>query len=89
LLGKISILPRLLIIFSSFHDNMEGIVSYNGNTSEPFRIKRGVEQGCGLASTLFGIFFSLLLKFAFRDSSEGNHLHVTETKFCKIFISRT
>ncbi|XP_018020632.1 uncharacterized protein LOC108676996 [Hyalella azteca] len=42
---------------------------------QPFSIKSGVKQGCVLAPTLFGIFFSLLLKFAFRDSTEGILLH--------------
>jgi len=54
---------------------MQGVVSHDGNTSEPFSINSGVKQGCVLAPTLFGIFFSLLLKFAFRDSTEGILLH--------------
>ena len=44
---------------------MTGVISYNGDNSEPFNIKSGVKQGCVLAPTLFGIFFSMLLKYAF------------------------
>ena len=42
----------------------------------PFmRTCSGVKQGCVLASTLFGISFSLLLNHAFKHSMEGIHLH--------------
>ena len=43
--------------------------------SEPFNIKSGVKQGCVLATTLFGIFFSFLLKHAFGTSTEGVYVH--------------
>ena len=75
LLEKIGCPPRLLSIIASFHNDMRGSVSYDGEISEPFLIKSGVKQGCVLAPTLFGIFFSLLLRFAFRQSEEGIHLH--------------
>ena len=38
-------------------------------------IKSGVKQGCVLAPTLFGIFFSLLLSHAFKQSNDGTYLH--------------
>ena len=75
LLEKIGCPPQLLSITASFHDDMKGIVSYDGEASEPFAIKSGVKQGCVLAPTLFGIFFSLLLRFAFSRSEDGVHLH--------------
>ena len=75
LLKKIGCPPLLLSITTSFHEDMQGIVSYDGETSEPFPILSGVKQGCVLAPTLFGILFSLLLNFAFRDSTQGIHLH--------------
>ena len=40
-----------------------------------FTIRSGVKQGCVLAQTLFGIFFSLLLNHAFKHYTEGIHLH--------------
>ena len=43
--------------------------------SEPFNIKSGVKQGCVLAPTLFGTFFSLLLKHSFGASTEGVYMH--------------
>ena len=54
---------------------MKGTVSYDGETSQPFPMQSGVKQGCVLAPNLFGIFFSLLLNFAFGQSTKGIHLH--------------
>ena len=56
ILAKIGCPPTLLSIVKSFHDNMKGTVLFDGNTSDPFNIPRGVKQGCVLAPTLFGIF---------------------------------
>ena len=67
--------PRLLSMIVSFHENMKGTVQFDGSCSEPFPIKNGVKQGCVLAPTLFGIFFSLLLEFAFDDSEDGIFIH--------------
>ena len=49
--------PKLLRMITSFHEDMQGTVQYDGSTSYPFSIKSGVKQGCVLAPTLFGIFF--------------------------------
>ena len=75
LLQKIGCPPKLLSIIESFHRNMQGVISYDGATSEPFNIKSGVKQGCVLAPTLFGIFFSMLLTYAFKHTNEGVFLH--------------
>ena len=60
LLEKIGCPPKILSIIASFHVNIHGTVSFEGELSEPFKIESGVKQGCVLALTLFGIFFSLL-----------------------------
>ena len=70
-LSKIGCPPKLLSLIRSFHQNMKGTVQFDGNLSEPFVICNGVKQGCVLAPTLFGIFFSMLLKHAFGDVKEG------------------
>ena len=54
---------------------MWGTVQHNGNVTKPFKIFNGVKQGCVLAPTLFGIFFSLLLKQAFGTVEEVIYLH--------------
>ena len=63
--------PKLLSFLESFHNNMHGTVRFDGNMSEAFNIRSGVKQGCVLAPTLFGIFFSVLLKHAFRTTNAG------------------
>ena len=75
LLEKIGCPPTLLGIIRSFHDNMKASVFYDGSLSDSFGIKSGVKQGCVLAPTLFGIFFSLLLHHAFKESDEGVYIH--------------
>ena len=54
---------------------MQGTVQFDGATSEAFPVSSGVKQGCVLAPTLFAIFFSVLLRYAFKDSSDGIWLH--------------
>ncbi len=71
LLHRIRCPPKLLKMVTSFHDEMKGTVQYDGSSSEPFPIRSGVKQGCVLAPTLFGIFFSLLLRHAFSQSEDG------------------
>ena len=75
LLLRIGCPPKLLKMIMSFHDGMMGTVQYDGSSSDPFPIKSGVKQGCVLAPTLFGIFFSLLLRYAFHESDDGIFLH--------------
>jgi len=58
-----------------FHEEMRGTVQHDGSSSDPFPIKSGVKQGCILVLTLFGILFSLLLRYAFSESKEGIYLH--------------
>ena len=68
LLEKIGCPPKLRSMVVSFHEDMKGTVVYDGSTLEPLPVCSGVKQGCVLAPKLFGIFFSLLLSYAF-DSS--------------------
>ena len=65
ILEKIGCPPKLQSLIESFHNNMKGTVQFDGNSSEQFDIHSGVKQGCVLAPTLFGIFFSIVLKHAF------------------------
>lgn len=67
--------PKLLNIVKSFHDGMLSTVQYDGETSEEFEVKSGVKQGCVLAPTLFGIFFAMLFRHAFKGATEGVYLH--------------
>ena len=64
LLPKIGCPPKLQNMIESFHTDTKGTVQVNGSSSEPFKFRSGVKQGCVLAPTLFGILFGLLLKHA-------------------------
>ena len=70
-LAKIGCPLKLLSLVRSFHQNMKGTVQFDGNVSESFDIRNEVNQGCVLASTLFGIFFLMLLKHALGATNEG------------------
>ena len=59
----------------SFHRNTRATIQYDGSVSDLFEIKSRVKQGCVLASTLFGIFFSMLLKHALGSSTTEIKLH--------------
>lgn len=76
ILNRIGCLPTLLRILISFHENQHCAIIADGDRSKPFKVS-GVKQGCVLAPTLFGIFFSCVLVFAFQDSSEGIYLHTS------------
>ena len=50
-------------MITSFREEMQG-------TSDPFAIRSGVKQGCVLAPTPLGMFFFLLLSYAFSQSNK-------------------
>ena len=76
ILQKISCPPKLLAIITSFHQDMQSTVCFDGATSNAFPVSCGVKQGCVLAPTLFGTFFSMLLQYAFVDCTEGVHVRM-------------
>ena len=82
LLKKIGCPPKLHSIIESFHTDMRSTVIYNGATSDPFPINTGAKQGCMLAPTLFGIFFSILLTHAFSKNEDAVYLHTRSTAGC-------
>ena len=75
LLQHIGCPPKLLAMVMSFHEDMYGQLLFDGNLSDRFQIRRGVKQGCTLAPTLFGFYFSLLLEYAFNGDAEGIFLY--------------
>ena len=53
---------------------MIGVVSFDCESSS-FPFTNWVKQGWILISTLFGIFFSMWIYYAFNDSTDGMYLH--------------
>ena len=66
---------KLLSIVRSFYNDMISVVQFDGDMSAEFGVRSGVKQGCILTPTLFGIFFTLLLKHAFTSSTDGVYLY--------------
>ena len=71
ILQKIGCPPKLPAIITSFHQDMQSMVCFDEATSNAFPVSSGVKQGCVLASTLFGFFFSTLLQYASVDCTGG------------------
>ena len=67
--------PKVLSRGRSFPNGMMSTVQFDGDVSAEFGVKSGVKQGCVLTPPLFGIFFALLLKHAFKRSTDGVYLH--------------
>ncbi|CAH2248147.1 jg17930 [Pararge aegeria aegeria] len=89
-LERIGCPPKLLRFIMSFHEDTIGVVVFNGITSDPFPIRRGVRQGRVLAPTLFGILFSLILCETFGRDQHGIHLHTrSDGKLFKISFLKT
>ena len=77
ILQLISCPLRLIIIVRSFHEGMIcTAVQFYGDMSSEFGFKSGVKNNCVLAPTLFDILFALLLKHAFKSSTDGVYLHI-------------
>ena len=49
-------------------------IEFDGNTSESFKARSGVKQGCVLAPTLFAINFAALLQHAFDGNEDEIYL---------------
>ena len=62
---------KFIAMVRQFHDGMLARVQNNGEFSDPFPVTNGVEQGCVLASPLFSMMFSAMLKDAFQDGDSG------------------
>ena len=71
-LKKVGCPPILLDLIKSFHEHMQGTAQVDGMVSEPFPIVNGVKQGCVLAPTLFGIYFSVILREAMQNANLTN-----------------
>ena len=64
ILKKVGCPPILLDLIKSFHENMQGTAQVDGKISEPFPIVNGVQQGCVLTPTLFGMYLFVILREA-------------------------
>ena len=62
---------KIMAMVWQFYDGMLARIQNDGEFSDPFTVTNGVNQGCVLASRLFSMIFSALLKDAFQDGDNG------------------
>ena len=54
--------------------NMKAWVNVSGELTDPIDVENGVKQGDILGSTLFSIYFAMVLLDAFKDCDQGMHI---------------
>ena len=74
-LKKVGCPPAMLRVIGSFQDGMRCCVQFDGTVSATFPVQSGVKQGCVLAPILFGIFFSVVLSYAFKNNEDAIFIH--------------
>ena len=66
----------MLLVLKAFHEGVRCCVQFEGTVSDCFPVESGVKQRCVLSPTLFGIFFSVVLSYAFGTNDEdGVFIH--------------
>lgn len=61
ILSKAGCPEKFINIMRLLHDDMTATVIANGESTDPFKVKSGVKQGCIAAPTLFSIFIASIL----------------------------
>ena len=67
---------KFLTMIMELHEGQMGQVRLGNDLSQPFSICNGVKQGCVLASTLFSVFFSMMLSHAFQDLDDEDAVYI-------------
>ena len=65
IMAKLGCPAKFIAMVRQFHDGMPARVQNDGVFSDPFPVTNEVKQGCVLASTLFSMTFSAMLKDSF------------------------
>ena len=71
ILGKLGCPPTFANTFKELHRNMKAYAAINGSLSDEIAIDNGVKQGDIPAHTLFFIYFTVILTYAFQDCDIG------------------
>ena len=72
ILKKVGCPPILLDLIKLFHEKRQRTAQVDGMISEPFPIVNGLKLGCVLVPTLFGIYFSVILREAMHNANFAN-----------------
>ena len=73
ILARLGCPPKFLTILRQ-HEGQQGQVKHNGSLLGSFPFSNGIKQGRVLASTLFSIFFSIMLHEAKEDLPDGIYI---------------
>ena len=73
-LGKYGCPPEFVDKFKQLHSSMKAQVNFDGQLSDKFSVDNGVKQGDIPAPTLFSIYLSAMLWYAFHDCEKGVHI---------------
>ena len=73
-LGRNGCPPEFVDKFRQLHSSMKAQVNFDGQLSEKFSVDNGVKQGDIPAPTLFSIYLSAMLWYAFHDCEKGAHI---------------
>ena len=60
-LTKIGVLPTMLQIIRSLHDDMTAVIRVGSSYTDCFEEKNGLRQGCAQTPTLFNIYYSTVI----------------------------
>jgi len=74
ILQKFGCPDKLTELIASFHNGMQARVQENADTSDPFKVRNGVKQGCVLAPTLFSFLFAAMLLADLRECNRGVYI---------------
>ena len=87
IMAKFGCPDKFVAMVRQFHNGMQASVQHDGEHSASFPVTNGVKQGCVLASTLFSMVFTVVLKDAYREGRVGVDFHFwTDGKLFKIWI---
>ena len=73
-LSKFGCPPAFVDKFKQLHSSMKAQVNFDGKLSEKFSVDNGVKQGDIPAPTLFSIYLSAILWYAFHDCDKGVYI---------------
>ena len=65
--------PGLIAMIKVLYQNIESVLKINGGLSAPFKVSRGVRQGCSLSGMLYSLSIEPML-CKVRDNIRGLHL---------------
>ena len=74
ILARLGCPPNFFTILHQLHEGQQGQVKHSVSLSDCFPISSSIKQRCVLATTLFSIFYSIMLLEAKEDRPDGIYI---------------